>query len=160
MVPEGAVDPAWTNASTVTVLVDERPSGPILVGPPPDEERETDGAVLVNGRPLEVHGDPDLEPGVVVTARIPFSGRPGRADEGLEAKVRPAVVTRVEEDFLVLRAVYTTNREGRGRRVEDWEAAGLDHGSVVADEETLVARTDAFDQVGALTDGDRRRLGI
>ena len=159
-VPAEIVDPEWTNGATVKVRVDDHPGGPLIVGVALEPSSDDFVGVLVNGRPFEFPDDRDLEPGAVVSARISFSRRPGLHDAGLESKVRPAVVASVGEGFLVVRAVYSSNTEARGRRLDDWQAAGLDNGSVVADEESLVSDEHVHGRIGLLTPRDRRRLGI
>jgi len=161
-VPDGLVDPDWPPGTVVTARVDHQPAGPVIVGigddgtqPPPAEP-----TILLNGEPYELPPDRDLEPGVVITARVRFSNRAGASDEGTEAKWRPAVVVDVGPWTLSVRGVFSQNTEGRGQRLRDWAEAGLHHGSVVEDDETIVSLDDVGEVLGRLSEADRRRLRI
>lgn len=137
------VDPDWYSGQTVKMRVRRTFKGVEVIGPATDpaEEPAPDDPVLLNGQPLKLPPSRELEPGVVVTAPIPYTARdPG--DPGREEKRRPAVVVRAEEEVVVVRAVYSRNTEGRGRRLQDPVPAGLAPGSALSHDDTLVARTE------------------
>ncbi len=161
-VPTEVVDPDWTSGTVVTARVDHRPGGPVIltVGDPSDDEAADVPTILVNGEPFEAPADRDLEPGVVVTARVRFGSRADARDDRSEAKWRPAVVVHVGPLTVSVRGVFSQNTEGRGQRLLDWEEAGLHHGSVIENDETIVALDDVGEVVGRLSDADRRRLGL
>ena len=137
------VDPGWRSGQKVEMRVRRTFKGVEVIGPATDpaEESAAFDPVLLNGQPLNLPPSRDLEPGVVVIAPIPYSARdPG--DPGREEKRRPAVVVRAEEEVVVVRAVYSRNTEGRGRRLQDPVPAGLAPGSALSHDDTLVARTE------------------
>ena len=169
-VPADLADPEWTTGTVVTARVDHRPGGPVIVdmGDPatgPSGGRSGDRSadepiLLVNGEPFEIPTGHDLERGVVITTLVPFSNRAGARDEGSDAKRRPAVVVDVGPHTMSVRAVFSQNTEGRGQRLNDWQEAGLHHGSVIALDETIVSLGDAGEIIGRLSPADRRRLGL
>lgn len=138
------VDPDWRSGQTVKMRVRRTFKGVEVIGPatdPAEESAAPDDPVLLNGQPLIRLPSRDLEPGAVVIAPIPYSARdPG--DPGREEKRRPAVVVRAEDEVVVVRAVYSRNTEGRGRRLQDPVPAGLAPGSALSHDDTLVSRTE------------------
>lgn len=138
------VDPDWRNGQKVEMRVRRTFKGVEVIGPaidPAEESAAPDDPVLLNGQPLKLPPSRDLEPGVVVIAPIPYSARdPG--DPEREEKRRPAVVVRAEDEVVVVRAVYSRNTEGRGRRLQDPVPAGLAPGSALSHDDTLVSRTE------------------
>ena len=154
------VDPDWRSGQTVEMRVRQTFKGVEIIGPATDPAGsgiDPDDPVLLNGEPLKLPPSRDLEPGAVVSAEIPFSARdPG--DPGRESKRRPAVVVRVEDDAVVVRAVYSRNTEGRGRRLQDPVAAGLAPGSALSHDDTLVAKTEIGTPWGSLSPADRHLL--
>lgn len=138
------VDPGWRSGQTVEMRVRRTFRGVEVIGPvtnPAEESAAIDDPVLLNGQPLNLPPNRELEPGAVVIAPIPYSARdPG--DPGRELKRRPAVVVRAEDEIVVVRAVYSRNTEGRGRRLQDPVTAGLAPGSALSHDDTLVARTE------------------
>ena len=154
------VDPDWRSGQTVEMRVRRTFKGVKVIGPAADPAGSGSGPddpVLLNGVPLNLPPSRELEPGAVVIAPIPFSARdPG--DPGRESKRRPAVVMRVEDEVVVVRAVYSRNTEGRGRRLRDPGPAGLAPGSALSHDDTLVARTDIGTPWGFLSPADRHLL--
>jgi len=150
-VPPDLVDPDWRAGH----IVEWRVRGTELIGPPAPPEAPL---VTLDGQPLDLPDTIDLEPGVVITADIPFSGAdPGHP--GRTAKRRPVVVTQIHPTHLVVRALYSTNNEGRGHRLRHPETTGArNQNSVVADDETLVPLADAGDAIGRLDAVDLQRV--
>ena len=138
------VDPDWYSGQMVEMRVRRTFKGVEVIGPVTElaeEPAAPDDPVLLNGQPLNLPPSRELEPGAVVIASIPYSARdPG--DPGREEKRRPVVVVRVEEEIVVVRAVYSRNTEGRGRRLQDPVPAGLAPGSALSHDDTLVSKTE------------------
>ena len=154
------IDPDWRSGQTVEMRVRRTFKGVEVVGPaadPAGSESGPDDPVLLNGEPLNLPPSRDLEPGAVVSAEIPFSAR-DPADPERESKWRPVVVVRVEDEVVVVRAVYSRNTEGRGRRLQDPEQAGLAPGSALSHDDTLVAKTEIGTPWGSLSPADRHLL--
>lgn len=154
------VDQDWHIGQTVEMRVRRTFKGVEVIGPaadPAESGIDPDDPVLLNGEPLNLPPSRDLEPGAVVIAEIPFSAR-DPADPGRESKRRPVVVVRVEDDAVVVRAVYSRNTAGRGRRLQDPGPAGLAPGSALSHDDTLVARTEISAPQGFLTVADRHLL--
>ena len=154
------VDPDWRSGQTVEMRVRRTFKGVEVIGPaadPAGSRSGPDDPILLNGQPLNLPPSRDLEPGAVVIAEIPFSARdPG--DPEREFKRRPAVVVRAEDEVVVVRAVYSRNTEGRGRRLQDPGPAGLAPGSALSHDDTLVARTEVGTPWGFLSPADRHLL--
>ncbi len=161
-VPDALVDPDWSPGTVLTARVDHRPTGPVIVqiGDDPSQGPSEEPTVLLNGEAYELPPDRDLEPGVVITARLRFSSRAGARDEGVEAKWRPAVVVDVGPLTVAVRGVFSQNTEGRGQRLRDWAQAGLHHGSVIEHDEAIVSLDEVGEVLGRLSETDRRRLRI
>lgn len=154
------VDPDWRSGQTVEMQVRRTFKGVEVIGPaadPAGSGSSPDDPVLLNGQPLDLPPSRDLEPGTVVIAAIPFSAR-DPADPERESKRRPVVVVRVEDEVVVVRAVYSRNTEGRGRRLQDPGPAGLASGSALSHDDTLVARTKVSAPQGFPTSADRHLL--
>lgn len=154
------VDPDWRSGQTVEMRVRRTFKGVEVIGPaadPAGSGSDPDDPVLLNGEPLNLPPSRDLEPGAVVIAEIPFSAR-DPADPERESKRRPVVVMRVEDEVVVVRAVYSRNTEGRGRRLQDPGPAGLAPGSALSHDDTLVARTKIGTPWGSLSPADRHLL--
>ena len=154
------VDPDWRSGQTVEMRVRRTFKGVEVIGPaadPAESGIDPDDPVLLNGEPLKLPPSRDLEPGAVVSAEIPFSAR-DPADPERESKWRPVVVVRVEDEVVVVRAVYSRNTEGRGRRLQDPGQAGLAPGSALSHDDTLVARTEIGTPWGFLSPADRHLL--
>ncbi len=154
------VDPGWFSGQTVEMRVRRTFKGIEVVGPATESAGAAAGGddpVLLNGQPLNLPPSRDLEPGAVVTAEIPYSARdPGDPDR--ESKRRPVVVVRTEEEIVVVRAVYSRNTAGRGRRLQNPGPAGLASGSALSHDDTLVARTEISAPQGFLTPADLHLL--
>jgi hypothetical protein len=95
--------------------------------------------------------------GDVVLRRLRFSGH----GDGRNSKLRPCVVVEVGGPYLRVLPIFGTNsavrREGLGRRLRDWRAAGLNKPSVVASTEVWVSVAGA-PPIGTLSDFDRQRV--
>lgn len=154
------VDPDWRSGQTVEMRVRRTFKGVEVIGPAADPAGSGSGLddpILLNGQPLDLPPSRDLEPGAVVSAEIPFSARDS-ADPERESKRRPAVVVRADDDVVVVRAVYSRNTEGRGRRLQDPGPAGLAPGSALSHDDTLVSRTEIGTPWGFLSPADRHLL--
>jgi hypothetical protein len=123
-------------------------------------------AVTLDGvAPREVPGSV-VRPGDVRRAEARINPRTtAERDAGITAKRRPAVVSWVGDDGHVgLHFVYDVDsavrREGLGRRLADWRAAGLRKPSVVALAEEVRRVEDLGGFIGRLSPGDRSALGI
>ncbi len=152
-VPEHLVDPEWVNAATVEMQVRRKGGKTDLLGPP---DPEPDALLLVDGKPYVAPDTIDLEPGAVGWAVVPFGGPLDRVDPTRTSKRRPVVVTQVHDDYVVVRPAFSTNAEGRGRRLHDPGPAGLTDNSVIGDDEVVVNRHDLGKLTGTLAEIDRR----
>lgn len=154
------VDPDWYSGQMVEMRVRRTFKGVEVIGPATEWAEESaafDDPVLLNGQPLNLPPSRELEPGAVVIAPIPYSARdPG--DPGRELKRRPVVLVRVEEEVVVVRAVYSRNTEGRGRRLQDPVPAGLAPGSALSHDDTLVAKTEISTPQSFLSPADLHLL--
>ena len=121
---------------------------------PPEPEPEA--LLYVDGEPYIPPETLDLEPGVVVWALVSFGARDEALGPDRSSKRRPAVVTQVHDDHVVVRPAFSNNAEGRGRRLQDPEPAGLTGNSVIGDDEVVVDRKHLSKLVGTLADIDRR----
>ena len=154
------VDPDWRSGQTVWMRVRRTFKGVEVIGPatdPAEESAAPDDPVLLNGQPLNLPPSRDLEPGAVVSVEVRYSAR-DPADPERESKRRPAVVVRVEEELVVVRAVYSHNNEDRGRRLRNPVPAGLAPGSALSHDDTLVARAEIGPRWGSLTPADMHLL--
>ena len=148
-VDKALVDPEWDNADVVEMRVRHDTGRIELVGPPEGSEVK-DALVLLNGEPLELPDDKEIEPGNVVYALVQFS-RPGdRIHRDHVAKRRPAVVVEVEGEHLLVRPIFSKNTEGRGRRLRDPVVAGLSTNSIVGDDGEDISRSDVSGWIGRL----------
>jgi len=165
-------DPGWRIGQTVEMRVKRTPTGLKVLGAAPASRPSgsADGPppVLFNGRPLAeavAIEDRGPRPGLVMEAWVRYGSRDPRRP-GLHGKQRPVVITAIERGYVVVRAVYSGNTEGRGVRLRDYADAGLDRYSVVASDETLIPLPDLCRQRGEykcrgmLSRQDRSRLRI
>ncbi len=147
-------EPGWRIGQTVEMKVKRTPIGLKVLGAVPASRPcgRVDGPspVLINGRPLaEVVAIEDRgpRPGLVMEAWVRYSSRDPHRPR-LHGKQRPVVIIAVNLDYVVARAVYSRNTEGRGFRLRDYADAGLDRYSVVASDETLIPLPDLCRQRG------------
>ena len=152
-VPEALVDFAWSAGDVVELLVRYSGSTIELLGP---LEPEPEPMVLVDGEPYVPPDTLELEPGVVVVAIIPFDGIEDRTNPDVDSKNRPAVVVRVEHDFVVVRALFSRNTTGKGQRLKDSKSIGLDHKSILEHAETVIPLSDVHELIGTLAEVDRK----
>ena len=152
-VPEHLVNLGWVNAQTVEMQVRRKGSTIELVGPP---EPEPEALLYVDGEPYLPPDTLELEPGVVVVATIPFDGIEDRTNPDVDSKNRPAVVVRVERDFVVVRALFSRNAEGKGQRLKDSKSIGLDHKSILEHAATVIPRSDIHELISTLSEVDRK----
>ncbi len=158
-VPPALVDPLWTSADNVRLRIRKAISGIEILGPDEIGLNKEPPGVLLNGKPLELPETPDVEPGVVVVAEVPYSRADPTAPE-TTAKYRPVVVTKVHPGHVVVRPIYSKNAEGHGQRLRAPVQAGLKSGAVVANDEEIIS----LDKIGALKgrlmEVDRRLVGL
>jgi len=152
-VPKALVEPDWKRGSIVELLVTRSGSTIELLGPP---EPEPEALLYVDGEPYVPPDTLELEPGVVVVATIPFDGIEDRTNPDVDSKNRPAVVVRVERDFVVVRALFSRNAEGKGQRLKDSKSIGLDHKSILEHAETVIPRSDIHELISTLSEVDRK----
>ena len=152
-VPEHLVDLGWVNAQTVEMQVRRKGSTIELVGPP---EQGPEALLYVDGEPYIPPDTLNLEPGVVVWALVSFGARDEALGPDRSSKRRPAVVTQVHDDYVVIRPAFGNNAKGRGRRLQDPEPAGLTGNSIVGDDEVVVDRKHLGRLVGTLSEFDRK----
>ena len=158
-VPPALVDPLWTSADNVRLRVRKAISGIQILGPEETGLNQEPPGILLNGEPLELPETPDVEPGVVVVAKVPY----GRADPTVPeatAKYRPVVVTKVYPGHVVVRPIYSKNAEGHGQRLREPVHAGLKPGAVVANDEEIISLDKIGVPKGRLTEVDRRLVGL
>lgn len=118
--------------------------------------------------PVEDRLAPRWEPPVVGEIRVsmlPMDGRTtAHRDAGRSEKYRPAVVVWVDDadEVAGVRFLYGVNslirRNGMGRRLRDWRAAGLRKPSVVETAEVTRSYRDLSECRGHLTEADSRRI--
>ena len=120
-----------------------------------------DGAVV----PDEVDGL--VRPGDVRVAFAPMDPRSTAwRDAGKNGKRRPALVTWVDDELgqVGIHFLYDTGsavrREGNGRLLRGWKAAGLDKRSVVSVEEELRGIADLGGLIGRVPAAEIRRLDL
>ena len=152
-VPKALVEPDWKRGSIVELLVTRSGSTIELVGPP---EPEPEALLYVDGEPYLPPDTLELEPGVVVVATIPFDGIEDRTNPDVDSKNRPAIVVRVERDFVVVRALFSRNAVGKGQRLKEPKSIGLDHKSIVEHAETMIPLSDVHELIGTLAEVDRK----
>ena len=158
-VPPALVDPLWTSADNVRLRIRKAISGIQILGPDETGLNQEPPGILLNGEPLELPETPDVEPGVVVVAKVPY----GRADPTVPeatAKYRPVVVTKVYPGHVVVRPIYSKNAEGHGQRLREPVHAGLKPGAVVANDEEIISLDKIGVPKGRLTEVDRRLVGL
>ena len=158
-VPPALVDPLWTSADKVRLRTRNTFSGIEILGSDETSLNQEPAGVLLNGEPLELPETPDVEPGVVVVAEVPYS-RVDPGDPEATAKFRPVVVTQVHPSHLVIRSIYSKNTEGHGQRLNEPERAGLKAGAVVASEDVVISLDKVGASKGRLTAPDRRLVGL
>jgi hypothetical protein len=152
-VPEALVDHTWAAGDIVEMQIRRKGSTIELVGPP---EPAPEALLYVDGEPYIPPDTLDLEPGVIVVADIPYGGIEDRTDPNATSKNRPAVVIQVERDFVVVRALFSHNTEGKGQRLKDSKSVGLDHRSILEHAETMIPRSDIHELIGTLADIDKK----
>ena len=158
-VPPALVDPLWRSADNVRLRIRKAISGIQILGPEETGLNQEPPGILLNGEPLELPETPDVEPGVVVVAKVPY----GRADPTVPeatAKYRPVVVTKVYPGHVVVRPIYSKNAEGHGQRLREPVQAGLKSGAVVANDEEIISLDKIGVPKGRLTEVDRRLVGL
>ena len=158
-VPPALVDPLWTSADKVRLRIRNTFSGIEILGSDETSLNQEPAGVLLNGEPLELPETPDVEPGVVVVAEVPY----GRADPTVPeatAKYRPVVVTKVYPGHVVVRPIYSKNAEGHGQRLREPVHAGLKPGAVVANDEEIISLDKIGAPKGRLMEVDRRLVGL
>ena len=158
-VPPALVDPLWTSADNVRLRIRKAISGIQILGPEETGLNQEPPGILLNGEPLELPETPDVEPGVVVVAKVPY----GRADPTVPeatAKYRPVVVTKVYPGHVVVRPIYSKNAEGHGQRLREPVHAGLKPGAVVANDEEIISLDKIGAPKGRLMEVDRRLVGL
>ena len=158
-VPPALVDPSWRSADNVLLRIRRAISGIEILGLDETGLNQEPSGVLLNGEPLDLPQTPDVEPGVVVVAEVPYS-RADHGDPDARAKFRPVVVTQVHPGYLVVRPIYSKNAEGHGQRLNEPERAGLNAGAVVASEDVVVSLDKVGASKGHLTAPDRRIVGL
>ena len=158
-VPPDLVDPSWASADNVRLRIRKSVSRIEILGADETDPGQESSGVLLNGEPLDLPETPEVEPGVVVVAEVPYSGvDPG--DPEAMTKFRPVVVTQVHPGYLVVRPIYSKNAEGQGQRLSEPERAGLNAGSVVAGGDVVVSLDKDGALMGRLTAPDRRLVGL
>ena len=158
-VPPALVDPLWTSADKVRLRVRNTFSGIEILGSDETSLNQEPAGVLLNGEPLELPETPDVEPGVVVVAEVPYSRVDPTVPEAT-AKYRPVVVTKVYPGHVVVRPVYSKNTEGHGQRLREPVQAGLNPGAVVANDEEIISLDKIGAPKGRLMEVDRRLVGL
>ncbi len=158
-VPPALVDPLWTSAENVRLRIRKGISGIEILGLDETSLNQEPPGVLLNGEPLELPEIPDVEPGVVVVAEVPYSRADPTAPEAT-AKYRPVVVTKVGPGHVAVRPIYSKNAEGHGQRLREPEPAGLKPGAVVANDEVVISLDKIGARKGRLTDVDQRLVGL
>ena len=158
-VPPALVDPLWTSAGNVRLRIRKAISGIEILGSDETDLDQEPPGVLLNGEPLDLPETPDVEPGVVVVAEVPYS-RADHGDPEATAKFRPVVVTQAHPDYLVVRPIYSKNIEGQCQRLNEPERAGLNAGAVVASEDVVISLDKVGGPRGRLTAPDRRLVGL
>lgn len=103
--------------------------------------------------------------GEIRVSVLPMDGRTtAHRDAGRSEKYRPAVVVWIDDtnELAGVRFLYGVNssvrRNGMGRRVRDWRAAGLRKPSVVETVEVTRSYRDLSECRGRLSEADRRRI--
>jgi hypothetical protein len=152
----------WTKAAWRVVRVVRHPDH---AWEPAAAPAEAPAVTLDGVAPTEVPGSV-VRPGDVRAAEARINPRTtAERDAGRTAKRRPAVVSWVGDDGHVgLHFVYDVDsavrREGLGRRLTDWRAAGLRKPSVVAAAEEVRRVEELGGFMGRLSATDRSALGI
>ena len=104
-----------------------------------------------------------LKPGDLVVARVPYGPHGKRKFNIGTGKHRPAVFVRFQDDFLVVRGIFTAGRyeerERQSPRLRDPQKL-LKNASVVGTHEQELAVTAVHKKIGRLSDIDLRRLGF
>lgn len=157
--PRDLFEPGWVNGDVIRLRVKRTVSGLEILGSEDTTGSEGDSLLLLNGEPLDLLPDTTPEPGDVVWAEVSYD-RADPTDSARAAKSRPVVIVEVREGFVVGRAVYTRNSEGRGRRIREPERAGLKRNAVLGHDVTLIPVDGIRGRVGSLAASDRRELGL
>ena len=158
-VPPALVDPLWTSADKVRLRVRNTFSGIEILGSDETSLNQEPAGVLLNGESLELPETPDVEPGVVVVAEVPYSQADPTAPEAT-VKHRPVVVMKMHPGYVVVRPIYSKNTEGHGQRLREPEHAGLKPGAVVANDEEIISLDKIGAPKGRLMEVDRRLVGL
>jgi len=158
-VPPALVDPLWTSADKVRLRTRNTFSGIEILGSDETSLNQEPAGVLLNGEPLELPETPDVEPGVVVVAEVPYSQADPTAPEAT-VKHRPVVVMKMHPGYVVVRPIYSKNTEGHGQRLREPEHAGLKPGAVVANDEEIISLDKIGAPKGRLMEVDRRLVGL
>ena len=149
----------WRSADNVLLRIRRAISGIEILGLDETGLNQEPPGILLNGEPLELPETPDVEPGVVVVAEVPYSRVDPTVPEAT-AKYRPVVVTKVYPGHVVVRPIYSKNAEGHGQRLKEPVQAGLKPGVVVANDEEVISLNKIGAPKGQLTEVDRRLVGL
>ena len=158
-VPPALVDPSWTSADKVRLRIRNTFSGIEILGSDETSLNQEPPGVLLNGEPLELQETPDVEPGAVVVAEVPYS-RADPTDPEATAKYRPVIVTKVYLGHVVVRPIYSKNTEGHGQHLREPVHAGPNPGAVVANDEEIISLDKIGARKGRLMAVDRRLVGL
>ena len=159
VLPRDLAEPGWVNGDVIRLRVKMTVSGPEVLGLDDTIGGGEEPLLLLNGEQLDLVPDTAPEPGDVVWAEVSYD-RADPTDGANFAKSRPVVIVDVQEDFVVGRAVYTKNSEGRGRRMREPERAGLKRNVVLGHDVTLIPANGIRGRIGTLAASDRRDLGL
>ena len=173
-VPVDAVPPASTPGAVLPLEVDWRRAQwlvrRVLAQPTPERRGSSPGPAVGPvpwddrrvGRLAGGRGEGGLDVGDLIVADIRFTNRPGPRDRERDGKARPCLVVGVDHDEITVRPVFGSNsavrREGIGRRIRDWRAAGLRKPSYVGARDHYVPAAGTGRRFGRLTDEDLCRL--
>ncbi|MBC8194262.1 MAG: hypothetical protein H8E69_00680 [Actinobacteria bacterium] len=148
------IDFDWTSGDIVEMRVRREMGNIELVGPTEEPEVE-EAPILVNGEPLDLPADDEIEPGDVIYAVVRFGRPANRVERDRVGKRRPVVVVGLEGGHLVVRPIFSRNTEGRGQRLREPNSANLSANSILGHDEELITRADMTSRVGELADADR-----
>ena len=158
--------------ATLTIEIDPRRKKLVrIVGrqpkpvPTPRPKKPKESSILVNGKPItRLPEDPAVKVGQIRYAKIPFTtNQTAHRDKHRDAKIRPAVVAKVEGDRTSVLPVHGTKTfvaRGSGRVLRDWKEAGLTKRSTVSPESIWVDTASLSRLIGELTPEDRRLLRL
>jgi hypothetical protein len=101
------VDSDWTSGDIIEMRV-RREMGRIELVGQPDEPVVEEASILLNGEPLDLPEDEQIEPGDVLCAVI-RCGRPACRPGGRDrvGKRRPVVVVGTEGNYLIVKPIFS-----------------------------------------------------